>query len=561
MSLTDNHYRTLLLIAGVALFFPFLGAAPLFDWDEVNFAESAREMIVTGNYARVQINFQPFWEKPPLFFWMQVLSMKVFGINEYAARFPNACFGLITILSLFEMGKRLRNARFGFLWAICMMGSFLPFVYFKSGIIDPVFNYFIFTSIWFIALTVKHYGNKLAARYSMLGGLFIGLAVLTKGPVALVLGGLTALIFWGMSRFKPIVSFKNGLLYTGIALVVSAIWFGPETYLNGPWFLKEFIDYQIRLFSTQDAGHGQPFYYHFVVVLLGCFPMSVWALKGLFRHSETKLANPDFERWMKILLWVVLILFSIVKTKIVHYSSMAYLPLSLIAALSLEEWLLKKQSWTIIQIVGVFTVGMIPGLAIVLIPIVGQHLEQLIPFIKDPFAAKNLEAQVAWSSVDLIPGFIWLTGILCTCIFLRKGFRIQAIVTSFGATLLAGSIFLMSFPARIAEYTQQAAVEFYKTLQGKDVYVETLHFKSYAQYFYSRKQQFSKQEAMHSKDKTGNYDIDVLRKWYLSGDIDKPAYFVVKSIHLDEYKNNSELEVIGEKNGFTFLKRAITKTN
>jgi hypothetical protein len=264
---------------------------------------------------------------------------------------------------------------------------------------------------------------------------------------------------------------------------------------------------------------------------------------------------------MKILLWVVLILFSIVKTKIVHYSSMAYLPLSLIAALSLEEWLLKKQSWTIIQIVGVFTVGMIPGLAIVLIPIVGQHLEQLIPFIKDPFAVKNLEAQVAWSSVDLIPGFIWLTGILCTCIFLRKGFRIQAIVTSFGATLLAGSIFLMSFPARIAEYTQQAAVEFYKTLQGKDVYVETLHFKSYAQYFYSRKQQFSKQEAMHSKDKTGNYDIDVLRKWYLSGDIDKPAYFVVKSIHLDEYKNNSELEVIGEKNGFTFLKRAITKTN
>ena len=72
------------------LFFPFLGQSHLFDWDEINFAEAAREMIVTGDYLRVQINFQMFWEKPPFFIWLQVLSMKSFGINEFAARFPNA---------------------------------------------------------------------------------------------------------------------------------------------------------------------------------------------------------------------------------------------------------------------------------------------------------------------------------------------------------------------------------------------------------------------------------------------------------------------------------------
>ena len=145
MNLQSHHYRIILFVLGAALFLPFLGAAPLFDWDEINFAESAREMLVTGNYSRVQINFQPFWEKPPLFFWMQVLSMKAFGINEYAARFPNAVFGIITLLTLYEMGRNLRSDRFGFLWALCMAGSFLPLVYFKSGIIDPVFNYFIFT--------------------------------------------------------------------------------------------------------------------------------------------------------------------------------------------------------------------------------------------------------------------------------------------------------------------------------------------------------------------------------------------------------------------------------
>jgi len=79
----------------------------LFDWDEINFAESAREMIVSGNFSRVQIDFHPFWEKPPLFFWMQVLSMKAFGINEFAARFPNAVIGIFTLLTLYFTGKRL----------------------------------------------------------------------------------------------------------------------------------------------------------------------------------------------------------------------------------------------------------------------------------------------------------------------------------------------------------------------------------------------------------------------------------------------------------------------
>ncbi|MBW6479251.1 MAG: glycosyltransferase family 39 protein, partial [Bacteroidales bacterium] len=126
-----------IILAGSLLFLPFLGQVALFDWDEINFAEIAREMIVTGDYLNVQINYQPFWEKPPLFIWMQVLSMKLFGINEFAARFPNAIGGTITLLILFEMGRKLYDHRMGLLWALVYAGSVLPFFYFKSGIIDP----------------------------------------------------------------------------------------------------------------------------------------------------------------------------------------------------------------------------------------------------------------------------------------------------------------------------------------------------------------------------------------------------------------------------------------
>jgi 4-amino-4-deoxy-L-arabinose transferase-like glycosyltransferase len=85
----------------VLIFIPFIGNCHLFDWDEINFAECAREMLVSGNFSRVQLNFQPFWEKPPVFIWLQAFSMQLFGITEFAARFPNAICSAITLVFLY----------------------------------------------------------------------------------------------------------------------------------------------------------------------------------------------------------------------------------------------------------------------------------------------------------------------------------------------------------------------------------------------------------------------------------------------------------------------------
>ena len=61
----------LFALIGALFFIPFLGGVHLFDWDEINFAEISREMILSGDYLRVAINFEPFYQKPPLFFWFQ----------------------------------------------------------------------------------------------------------------------------------------------------------------------------------------------------------------------------------------------------------------------------------------------------------------------------------------------------------------------------------------------------------------------------------------------------------------------------------------------------------
>ena len=104
-------YQTLLTVIGLLFFLPFLGSVHLFDWDEINFAESSREMLVSKNFFQVQINYEPFMEKPPLFFWLQSFSMFVFGVTEFAARFPNAIFGVLTLYMI--LFSRIAKSIFG----------------------------------------------------------------------------------------------------------------------------------------------------------------------------------------------------------------------------------------------------------------------------------------------------------------------------------------------------------------------------------------------------------------------------------------------------------------
>ena len=278
-------YPLIIVISAIFFFIPFLGSVHLFDWDEINFAESAREMIVTGNFSRVQIDFHPFWEKPPLFFWMQVLSMKLFGINEFAARFPNSIIGIFTLTTLYFVGKRLFDEKFGLIWALAYLGSFLPHLYFKSGIIDPFFNFFIFISVIFLAKSVRENGEREGLKYALYAGISIGLATLTKGPVGLLIEGISVLIYWATVKFKKITNWKNILVFFVSCLLITSLWFLPEIINNGFWFVREFLKYQAELFLKPGAGHAGPINYHFLIVFLGCFPLSILALPVLFRKD------------------------------------------------------------------------------------------------------------------------------------------------------------------------------------------------------------------------------------------------------------------------------------
>ena len=149
------------------------------------------------------------------------MSMHLFGINEFAARFPNALFGIISLLTFYIIGRKIIDERFGFIWAISYLGSFLPHLYFKSGIIDPVFNYFIFMGIYFLFKEVSDKTEKKRMGNVLLSGIFIGLANLTKGPVGLLIFLLVLTTYWIIVRFKKITSIRNCVVFILSFAVIS----------------------------------------------------------------------------------------------------------------------------------------------------------------------------------------------------------------------------------------------------------------------------------------------------------------------------------------------------
>ncbi len=553
MHLSKNQIIIFIAILAATFFIPFLGRVHLFDWDEVNFAECSREMIRMNDYSRVYINFKPFWEKPPMFFWMQSTAMKIFGVTEFAARLPNAICGIITLIVVFICGNKIYDKKFGMLWALAFGGSLFPNMYFKSGIIDPWFNLFTFLSLYnFILYHWARNGfdkdrlKKNPIYYVAWSGIFMGLAVLTKGQVSLMVFLLSLGVYFIYNRFRFYFNWWHAILFLIIATAVTATWYGYETIKNGPSFVSEFFKYQYRLFTTHDAGQKGFFGYHFIVLLIGCFPASLLAIPSFFKTNYTSAYDKDFKKWMQILFWVVTILFTIVQSRIIHYSSLAWFPLTFLAAYSFYKWDLKQLAYK--KYVGIFLAipGGIISLFLLAFPYLAINIKKLIPYVDDTFAKAMMQADVHWSGVEGIAGLLMIISIVIGIRCLSKNKFQKAAWILFGGTAIV--IFLASaiIVPKVERYTQGAAIDFFIQRQGENCYVNTLGYFSYAQLFYVQKE---------IPTNPNSYN----EQWLLTGNIDKPVYFVSKVDRIDKYKQYIELKELYRKNGFIFLKRDVKK--
>ena len=248
---------------------------------------------------------------------------------------------------------------------------------------------------------------------------------------------------------------------------------------------------------------------------------------------------------MIILFLVVLIIFSLIKTKIVHYSSLCYFPLAYFAAVSVYDIYLNKSRitvWNKALLAGIgFVFAISPGFIQLIATLPAETLKR---FIKDDFAIACIGNPVQWNGYEYLFGAGFML-VLVISLFFLKGIRQMAML--YGSTVAFVFLFMLILLPKIEKYSQGPAIEFISSMKDKPVWVSTLGYKSYAPYFYSGK--------LKRATKTGDE-----QEFLLNGETSRDVYFVTKITSSQSMlEQNPQLVLVEKKGGFALLKRNVQK--
>jgi len=242
------------------------------------------------------------------------------------------------------------------------------------------------------------------------------------------------------------------------------------------------------------------------------------------------------------LFWVVLILFSIVKTKIVHYSSLCYFPLTYLAALAVYDLQNGRLPWRTWFSITLIAFASIFALTVAVLPLIDKFKDKIINsgVIKDDFAVANLQAKVAWPGFEWMISLLLFSSVIIAVILAKRKSINKALKLLFAGTTLFVALVIYIFPYRIEQYSQRAVIEFYQSKAEEKCYMLNSGYFSYAPLFYTRK----------TPDDCAQQD------WLLTGKIDRPFYLVLKEPRFLESKDTMPaMQFLYKKNGFVFLVR------
>jgi 4-amino-4-deoxy-L-arabinose transferase-like glycosyltransferase len=324
-----------LALMGLVLFFYRLGAPGLMDPDEGRYAEIAREIFLLHDWLIPHLNLSPYLEKPPLVYWLTALSFKALGANELAARLPSAASALGGLFLAYWLGRSLWGPALAFLGATVLATCSGYVVLGRLLTLDMTFSFLLNLAIALGYLALSRERRELWPwAYAVLG-----LAVLAKGPVALLLAGL----IWGIWVLIQRRSWRSLLQPRGwlILAVLVLPWFAYVQWRYPDFFRYFILEHHFGRFLTP-AIHPEPFYYYGPVLLGLLLPWS-WLLPWvLFSRGEGRDPDRTF-----LLVWaaVVLIFFSLSRGKLAPYILPALLPLALIMGEGLGSFSAAVRTW------------------------------------------------------------------------------------------------------------------------------------------------------------------------------------------------------------------------
>lgn len=320
--------RSLLFLFFSVLVLESLGdnILPLIDRDEPRFAEASREMRQSGDFIIPRVNGEYRFDKPPLIYWCQAASSAVFGESDFSVRFPSAVFSAATVVLTAAWAARLYGPSVGF-WSGLIFGTCLQlFIHGRAAVADLPMVFFFTVATW--AAWEKSQGQRslllwICFYFSLAGGF------LAKGPVAFL--PLIALLLFHLWTRTPI-NFQLPSAVCGGLLVLAIIgaWGIPALILTHGEFFKVGIGKHVVMRSVAPLqSHGAsgiggyfillPFY--FVTLFFGFFPWSLFLPKTFQR---LRVGLDPFERYALCGIGAVFVVFTLLQTKLPHYTLPAF---------------------------------------------------------------------------------------------------------------------------------------------------------------------------------------------------------------------------------------------
>lgn len=359
--LRKHPYLTLLMFS---LFLYLIGneLLPVTDTAESNYAVTAKEMVLSGDWISPQIYGHYWYDKPIFYYWELALSYTLFGFNEMASRLPSALLGSASVLFTYWFARRVYSEKIGWLSAIILGTSVECWLLSKAIITDT--SLFLFMSM---AIAFFYMGYTENRKYYYLCYTAAAFAVLTKGPIGLLLPGLAALLF--LAYNKDLAEMKRVHLFSGLLLftAIAGAWYGLMCCLHGSDFLLNFLGVHNFLRATvSEHPTKNKWYFYLIIYFIGFAPWSFTIPYSLFKkwkRKELDLRNSsNATQLLFIYFAVVNIFFELIATKYTTYTFPGLFSLAILTALLYRDltWRFERIGCAAITIYTLLTLFVAP---------------------------------------------------------------------------------------------------------------------------------------------------------------------------------------------------------
>jgi 4-amino-4-deoxy-L-arabinose transferase-like glycosyltransferase len=317
-----------LILLTILTIFVNLGSMPLLDPDEPVYAETPKEMILYNDFISPQIYGEYWYDKPPMYYWLVAGAFKIFGMNEFSARFPSALLAVICVAAVYLSIAKLFNERAGMASGLVLATSIEYFYLGKAAVTDITLTFFLTVSL-LCFLQRKYY----------LFYIFAALATVTKGPIGFLFPG--AIIFIWMAFTRRFSELKHMKIPIGIIIwaIITLPWYWAMYQIHGSAFIDGFIGVNnITRFTTAEHVKTSAWYFFIPVLLLGFFPWTSLMVQAI-KESLTTKGRDEYATLLFFTIWAafIFVFFSISSTKLVTYILPMYPPLAILIGWYLDR--------------------------------------------------------------------------------------------------------------------------------------------------------------------------------------------------------------------------------